>query len=82
MIKCCQFDKPKVVVSVKTPVGGYFAEIRQVASCPSNNNMNCSIHNARIMRPFCIHTLILHMYLVYPRISISMEVSKTSPMQQ
>ena len=76
MVECCQFDKAKVIVSVKTPRGGYLAEIGQVASCPSNNNMNCSIHNARIMRPFFVHTLILHVCLVYQKIALAWKLLK------
>lgn len=76
MVECCQLDKPEVIVSVKTPLWSYLAEIGQVASRSSNNNMNCSVHNAGIMRPFCIHTLILHMCLVHQKVSISMGVIK------
>jgi len=73
MVECCQLDKPEVIVSVKTPLWSYLAEIGQVASCSSNNNMNCSIHNAGIMRLFCIHTLILHMYLVHRKLALAWE---------
>lgn len=80
MTECCQLDKPKIVVSVKTPLRGYLAEIWQVASCSSSNNMNCSIHNAGIARLFIIHTLIQYVDFVHKKISISMEVIKSSPL--
>lgn len=59
MVEGSELNEAEVYVSIKTPSWYNVGELCQMAPTSTGDNMDGSVHRARVMRCFIVHTLVL-----------------------